>query len=134
MNASDHLNIDHDWTRCPICGESDMRRTFHDEGAPLIDCVNHVCGSNGGTNFSALTPVGLELKAMASAPKPREDEDFRLLVLDEWMEMGQPCRGWTLVYWLDAFDGRPAGWHGQNCADLRHPVGWILRTSDLPTA
>lgn len=76
--------------------------------------------------------VPFTLKPMATAPKPKEDEDLRLLVVDEWYEMGKPCRGYAFVYWLDAFDGRPEGWYGKNGSDLRHPVGWILSTRDLP--
>lgn len=37
-----------DWVNCPICGESDMRRTTDPDGNVLIDCVNHACKSNGG--------------------------------------------------------------------------------------
>lgn len=76
----------------------------------------------------------LSLKPMATAPRPTDDEYFKLLVLDEWHEMGQPVRGWALVYWLDAWDGMPAGWYGANCRDLRHPVGWVLSTASLPVA
>ncbi len=74
-----------------------------------------------------------DLKPMATAPRPKDGEHFRLLVLDEWHEMGEPVRDWKLVYWLDAFDGQPAGWYGKNCGDLRHPVGWVLATSELPS-
>lgn len=82
--------------------------------------------------FTREQKAAVQLKPMATAPKPKEDEFMKLLVLDEWYEMGQPCRGWSFVYWLEAFDGRPAGWYGRDCGDLRHPVGWILSTSDLP--
>lgn len=37
-----------DWVDCPICGESDMRKTTSD-GNSLIECVNHGCASNGGS-------------------------------------------------------------------------------------
>ena len=43
-----------DWVTCPICGESDMRRTTDEDGNSLIHCVNHICASNGGTNSSQL--------------------------------------------------------------------------------
>lgn len=76
--------------------------------------------------------ISLDLKPMASAPRPKEGEHFKLLVLDEWSEMGQPVRGWALVYWLEAFDGQPAGWYELHSGDLRHPVGWVLRTDALP--
>ena len=42
------------WVNCPICGECDMRREEDSEGNALILCVNHECGSNGGSNFDAL--------------------------------------------------------------------------------
>lgn len=41
------------WVRCPVCGESDMEKTYVDE-KPLIRCVNHACASNGGNNADAL--------------------------------------------------------------------------------
>jgi hypothetical protein len=65
----------------------------------------------------------LKLKNMVSAPKPKEGENFKLLVLDEY--------GWSLVYWLDSFEGSSAGWYGDNCNDLRNPKGWIVATSEL---
>lgn len=43
-----------DWVPCPICGESDMLRQEDDEGNPLIQCVNHCCASNGGSNRDAI--------------------------------------------------------------------------------
>lgn len=43
-----------DWVKCPVCGESQMRRETDREGDALIDCVNHSCFSNGGTNMSEL--------------------------------------------------------------------------------
>ena len=42
------------WVNCPICGEPDVRREEDKHGNALILCVNHACGSNGGTNFDAL--------------------------------------------------------------------------------
>ena len=130
------------WVTCPICGENDMQQTSDKEGNTLISCVNHDCGSNGGTNFSKIQtkyapqsdalPAILAIKPMASAPRPKDGEYVHLLVLDEWTEGGQISRAWNLVYWLDAFDGRPAGWYGNNCGDLRNPQGWILSTAELP--
>lgn len=38
---------------CPVCGESDMRKT-QDDDIFYIHCVNGACGSNGGNNFSAI--------------------------------------------------------------------------------
>jgi hypothetical protein len=73
----------------------------------------------------------LRLKPMASAPKPKENEYFKVLVLDEWWEGGELTQGWKMVYWLDAFDGRPAGWHEKHCGDLRSPLGWVLTTAEL---
>lgn len=142
----------HDWVSCPICGEDNMNATSLDEdGHRLIFCVNLSCASNGGDNASALLArrapapalaaprraltAGLPemaMKPMSSAPKPVGDEHFKILALDEWTESGQVCRGWALLYWLDAFDGSPAGWHGENCGDLRHPLGWVMTTRDLP--
>jgi hypothetical protein len=43
-----------DWVICPICGETDMERETDAEGCAIISCVNHCCGSNGGTNFDGL--------------------------------------------------------------------------------
>lgn len=45
-----------DWVNCPICGESDMRKETEASSPDIsyISCVNGNCGSNGGTNFSAL--------------------------------------------------------------------------------
>ena len=83
---------------------------------------------------SKVSELGLEafaLKPMATAP--RLDSWHKVLVLDEWTEMGESCRGWALVYWLEAFDGRPAGWYGNHCCDLRNPQGWIVSTATLPT-
>jgi hypothetical protein len=71
------------------------------------------------------------LKTMRTAPRPKGDEFVQLLVLDEWLELGAPVRAWKLVYWLDAFDGRSAGWYGNNCGDLRQPAGWLMV---MPTA
>lgn len=73
----------------------------------------------------------LALKPMESAPKPAPGTYPTLLVLDAWEEYGRTVKGFALVYWLDADERRPAGWHGANCTDLRNPVGWYLRTSDL---
>lgn len=78
-----------------------------------------------------LLQQGLKLKPMASAPALKDGEPAKLLVLNEGEE---GVRSWELVYWLDAFDGRPAGWYGRNCVDLRNPVGWVLATTDLPMA
>ena len=83
------------------------------------------------TSMAGIEPL-LSLKPMATAPRPKYDEQFRLLVLDEWTECeGLVERDWRLVYWLEAWDGRPAGWYGNNCGDLRHPVGWVLSTASL---
>lgn len=49
-----------DWVTCPICDEHDMRKEVDEDGASLIFCVNHNCGSNGGTNF-----CGIEKRAHA---------------------------------------------------------------------
>lgn len=76
----------------------------------------------------------LSLKPMATAPRPTGDEYFKLLVLDEWNEGGEQVQDWVLVYWLDAWDEMPAGWYGNSCGDLRHPIGWILCTASLPTS
>lgn len=78
------------------------------------------------------TDSAWHLKPMATAPRPAGDEHFKLLVLDEWVECGKPVRDWVLVHWLDAWDGRPAGWYGRHSGDLRHPLGWVLCTSTLP--
>jgi len=72
------------------------------------------------------------IKPMATAPKPKKDEQFKLLVVDEWVDSGIRCNGWRLVYWLEAFEDMPAGWYGQNCGDLCNPIGWILSTNELP--
>lgn len=69
---------------------------------------------------------------MSTAPKPKDGEYVHVLVLDEWDEGGYIARGWKLVYWLEAFDGQPAGWYGSGCLDLRNPQGWILSTAELP--
>lgn len=132
--TSSQTHAKSDWVQCPICGEGDMRRTSDEEGLSIISCVNHNCGSNGGNNKSGMGGFSpYAIKPMSSAPKPKRDEYFMLLVLDEWTDMGKTCRRWKLAYWLDAFDGRPAGWHGENCGDLLNPVGWILTTADLPS-
>lgn len=46
-----------DWTRCPICGEPDMRREADAEGASLIFCVNQMCTSNIVGNAGAAEAV-----------------------------------------------------------------------------
>lgn len=46
--------VKRDWVNCPICGEPDMRREEDCDGNALILCVNHACGSNGGTNYDAV--------------------------------------------------------------------------------
>lgn len=110
------------------------------DGAEVVRCNNDNCASNGGTNDSARNPppvkiaAGLVLRPMSTAPRPAHGQSTTLLVLDEYQEMGQPRRAWALVYWLDAFEGRPSGWYGNNCSDLRNPVGWVLCTHELPTA
>lgn len=58
-----------DWVKCPICGETDMRREYisNEEDGPFIFCTNTLCGSNGGTNFSAI-------ENGPTAPKPEAVE------------------------------------------------------------
>jgi len=46
-----------DWVDCPVCGETDMCREVDEDDNPLITCTNHNCGSNGGSNWSALAPA-----------------------------------------------------------------------------
>lgn len=77
--------------------------------------------------------VDLQLKPMYTAPKVGGGAEGRLLALTEHLECGMTVQTWTLVYWLEAFDGRVEGWYGHNCGDLRHPIGWTLVTADLPT-
>lgn len=74
------------------------------------------------------------LQPMSTAPIPKDDEYFQLLVLEQYTDSysQELIKSWSLVYWLDAFDGRPAGWYGNHCTDLRNPIGWILSTSSLP--
>lgn len=55
-----------------------------------------------------------EMPLMPMATAPRTNSGDKLLVVDEFMDYGQVCRAWSLVYWLDAFDGNPAGWYGKN--------------------
>ena len=67
------------------------------------------------------SPDSQQLKPMATAPRgPR-----KLLVADQYYEMGQPFLRWAVVYWLDAWDSIPAGWHGDGHGDLRDPQGWL---------
>ena len=73
-----------------------------------------------------------QLKPMATAPRPKDGEHFKVLVLDEWHEAGMQCRGWKLVYWVDAWGDMPAGWCHRGHGDFRHPLGWVLTTLDLP--
>lgn len=55
MNATNNATVPVvDWVKCPVCGESDMRREQSHEGVSLIFCVNHSCKSNGGSNMVAL--------------------------------------------------------------------------------
>lgn len=77
--------------------------------------------------------LNLDLKPMATAPRPVGNEHVKLLVLDEWTECGQVQQAWALVYWLEAWDDMPAGWYGRHSGDLRHPVGWVLSTASLPS-
>jgi hypothetical protein len=65
----------------------------------------------------------IDLKPMSTAPRK---SGVRVLVLDEWSECGQICRGYKFVYWLRSFDNMPNGWYGQHCGDLRNPQGWVL--------
>jgi hypothetical protein len=81
-----------------------------------------------------MTEASLTIKPMSSAPRPKEGEHFKLLALDQWTDSGMLCQGWKLVYWLDAFERMPAGWYGDHSGDLRHPLGWVLSTNDLPTS
>lgn len=69
------------------------------------------------------------LKPMSTAPQTIGSV---VLALDQWLDMGQPVQGWALVYWLDAWDDMPSGWYGEDSGDLRHPLGWLLSTADLP--
>lgn len=69
------------------------------------------------------------LKPMSTAP---QTPGSVVLALDQWLDSGEQVQGWELVYWLDAWDDMPAGWYGENSGDLRHPLGWILCTADLP--
>lgn len=68
------------WVNCPICGESDMRKTREkdcegDEG--YISCVNLACASNGGTNATALLTAHTH-----SAPPAQEIVDAIQGLLD----------------------------------------------------
>jgi len=61
-----------EWVNCPICGEPDMEKSFHgEENDPVIECTNHECASNGGTNKSALEthgcPIGVNNPELCSA-------------------------------------------------------------------
>lgn len=47
------MSLQKDWVKCPVCGESDMHRVIDDNGDAMIECTNHACGSNGGSNWSA---------------------------------------------------------------------------------
>lgn len=63
-----------DWVKCPICGESDMRREHEENGEGFyIACVNLACGSNGGTNFSAIAPP--QPASDAGTATPRTDAE-----------------------------------------------------------
>jgi hypothetical protein len=96
-----------------------------------LRCRRDVSSAHAAAELPAKAESEFALKPMAFAPRPLEDEYLELLVLDEWQEMGAPARGWQMVHWLDAFDGRPAGWYGTNCTDLRNPQGWVLSTREL---
>lgn len=43
-----------EWVDCPICGESDMKKTTDEDDFQLIFCINGNCGSNGGTNINKI--------------------------------------------------------------------------------
>lgn len=81
-----------EWVNCPICGEPDMEKSFHgEENDPIIECTNHECASNGGTNMSAieceastiksLERVASELKITAQYQKQLADKDAKLAKL-----------------------------------------------------
>lgn len=76
--------------------------------------------------------LNVALKPMASAPKPKGEEYFKLLVLAEWTECGQVVRDWKLVYWVDPWDGMPGGWCHRGHGDFVTALGWVLCTKDLP--
>jgi hypothetical protein len=90
--------------------------------------------SSSTSSIEQLLAIHLKLKPMATAPKPKDDEYVQLLVLEEFQEDPHTSQAWRFVYWLDAFDGRPAGWYGNNCGDLRNPLGWVLTTKQLAEA
>lgn len=64
------------WVKCPICGEGDMRfekEQGGDEGDGYIHCVNLACGSNGGTNFSAVPTPEAQRSPETGSLTPRTD-------------------------------------------------------------
>jgi hypothetical protein len=66
-------------------------------------------------------PDSQQLKPMATAPRGAK----RLLVVDQYYEMGLPYLTWAIVRWHDAWSELPAGWHGNGHGDLRDPQGWL---------
>lgn len=42
------------WVKCPVCGDTEMRREEYAEGDALIFCTNHSCASNGGDNATVI--------------------------------------------------------------------------------
>lgn len=80
-----------DWVQCPICGENDMR-SEPDGKRAIISCVNLICGSNGGDNFSGLSSD--KLLAIANAvldvkaeKPPRGDPALEVLAMSLYHEV-----------------------------------------------
>lgn len=61
-----------EWVKCPVCGESDMRKETDGDENSLILCVNHACGSNGGDNFSAV-----KMENLPPIQEPPERRSYR---------------------------------------------------------
>jgi hypothetical protein len=72
LPQSNDAVISRSWVDCPVCGEHDMRREVVEEEAALITCLNHNCGSNGGTNWSAAPGQQTEPAAENKASVPPE--------------------------------------------------------------
>lgn len=68
-----------EWVDCPICGESDMRKSSDGEKF-IIHCVNGNCASNGGTMVHALQ----------TSAQPSDDIRRALADLNDWYKPSRP--------------------------------------------
>lgn len=114
-----------DWVSCPVCGERDMRQTTVD-GDRLINCVNHNCASNGGTNASALTQPWAASRVFATPPtgwSSLPEDEMERRIFDANVEtVGGDARVWMAQALRIIAAQRPGGSFAHLCVVMANEV------------